>query len=304
MEEMDAALKAEYGQFSPYQGVDVLLLDPKKKLQLFAATSYLENKLEKASPEEVQSMVDSGLFKSLCSMMAIAPDESEEADAVMSVCTDRLTAFVEALPELSAKAWSYGAVRPITAVLLRKWDLSKPDFLSNDALKASILFLEAMGQPCHEQLSSSSFRWGDKESPQIEARKAAGKLYRWLLKKGAIDAMVKIWCALPEYGEAYEESTNYEELASSCGLVLWYANLVHKKDMVMASKGGNSLTLQSSKSNLISAVFRKLLTNFRQAVASQSYFYQSPLILYPSLNEAETGLSLQNSEVLSRLPLV
>ncbi|GAQ88636.1 hypothetical protein KFL_004470010 [Klebsormidium nitens] len=232
LEEIDAALRAEYGQFSPYQGVDVLLLDPKKKLQLFAATSYLENKLENASPKEVQRMVDSGLFKGLCSMMAIAPDESEEADAVMTVCTDRLTAFVEALPELSAKAWSYGAVRPITAVLLRKWDLSKVDFLSNDALKASILFLEANGQPCHEHL----FGQGDVESPPSEAKKTAGKLYRWLLKKGAIDAVVRIWSALPNYGEEYEESTNYEELASSCASVLWYANLVHRKEMVMASK--------------------------------------------------------------------
>lgn len=206
MKEIDAALlqmmddKDGPGSCTdPERRAMLQLLDKKSKLELLVMTDAFEERLKKASPKQVREMVDSGLFKIVCTQLGGFRGR-EAGDTAIAMGADRLSVFLDALPEMSSKAWEFGAVRPITAVVMKKRDLNNPELLHDEALRAALSFLVSMGKPWYDHLINPG--------SQEEAKKASGKLYRWMLKEGIVDAVVKIWCALPGFSsEEKEKST-------------------------------------------------------------------------------------------------
>ncbi|GAQ84660.1 hypothetical protein KFL_001990130 [Klebsormidium nitens] len=84
-----------------------------------------------------------------------------------------------------------------------------------------------MGKPWYDHLVNPG--------SQKEAKKASGKLYRWMLKEGIVDAIVKIWCALPDFSSAEKEKSYYQRLCHNCATVLWFATLVQLDKPQLAS---------------------------------------------------------------------
>lgn len=185
MKEIDAAL-LEMIDDSPGPGSRINsegkamlhMLDKKTKLELLVMTDTFEEQLKKASPTQVREMVDSGIFKIVCTQLGGFRGQ-DMGETAIALGADRLSIFLNILPELSSKAWEYGAVRPITAVVVKKRNLRNPEILDDEALRAALTFLVSMGKPWHDHLVNP----GSKK----EAKRTTGNL-----KENIVDAIVKI----------------------------------------------------------------------------------------------------------------
>jgi hypothetical protein len=124
-------------------------------------------------------------------------------------------------------------------VVVKKRDLRNQEILDDEALRAALTFLVSMGKPWHDHLVNP----GSKK----EAKRTTGKLYRWMLKEGIVDAIVKIWCALPEFSIEDKEKCNYQKLCYDCAAVLWFATLVEIDKPQLASKTGETWKTISEK---------------------------------------------------------
>lgn len=241
MEEIDALLLGSLDDTEgaghavpPWWRTMLHVIPLKKKLELLTLSLGFEERLRKASPKEVHNMVDQGIFKVLCMQLGgfRGIDAAHELWGTgFAVCTDRISTFLDTCPELCAKAWAYGVVPPVTAVVMKKRDLSNPKVLRDQPLRAALGFLVSMGVPWQDQLD-------DPRSQQGEATKATGKCYCWMTKEGVVDAVVEIWCALPKFDSKDREDSHFSKLSSYCAAVLWYATSVHLKRPPLASNAG------------------------------------------------------------------
>jgi hypothetical protein len=113
MKEIDAALlqmiddSAGPGSRINSEGKAMLhMLDKKTKLELLVMTDTFEEHLKKASPTQVQEMVDNGIFKIVCTQLGGLRGQ-DMGETSIALGADRLSVFLNILPELSSKAWEF-----------------------------------------------------------------------------------------------------------------------------------------------------------------------------------------------------
>lgn len=154
-------------------GLDLLRKDlaSSKRKQKHQATFKLDEfreELESATPEDVRLLADAGFFRVLCTCL-------RDADAETFACaTECLGHCVRIVPELTEKAWAWGAVRPVATLVLKSWEVANKRTLFYDlALQHSLYFLATLGGPsnykelrCSEEivdLSRKCLNWLNKQ---------------------------------------------------------------------------------------------------------------------------------------------
>jgi hypothetical protein len=78
---------------------------------------------------------------------------------------------------------------------------------------------------------------------QNEAKKATGKLYRWMMKEGIVDGVANIWSALLKFSTPEKRESHYEQLSYKCASVLWFAPVVHIEKPKLAKRAGEMVIL-------------------------------------------------------------
>lgn len=92
-----------------------------------------------------------------------------------------------------------------------------------------------MGRPWQDHLLSGG--------AQNEAKKATGKLYRWMMKEGIVDGVANSWCALPKFSTMDKRESHYEQLSYKCASVFWFATAVHIEKPELATRAGEMIIL-------------------------------------------------------------
>jgi hypothetical protein len=64
------------------------------------------------------------MFKTVCNLLS-GFEGNDLGDTGVAMVADRLTLFLNALPELAAKAWSYGAIKPLTDAIVTDRNLKR-----------------------------------------------------------------------------------------------------------------------------------------------------------------------------------
>jgi hypothetical protein len=221
--------------------------------------------LKVADTAKAQYYADKGIFKILCFNLH---DLTSEA-ALRSIAG--LTSLLEKLPDLTLRAWEYGAIGPITellrkAVAQKKLKVEdKTELLWDESLVTSVRFLAAMGTPLRSALTSQP------------ATNTSMKFFRWLSRKEMLLPTARLWIALTQvrnegpflysrefYSALYGASSivfhsarldlQLPDLASLpgmlAGLPLFFAENVTSVFNFLSSLPARKLTLRNEKSRL------------------------------------------------------
>jgi hypothetical protein len=259
MQEVDQALACfetlEKGTTGPAKsssnGAQMSSVQKRARLKVLSTSPDFILQLKVADATKAQYYADKGIFKILCFNFH---DLTSEA-ACRSIAG--LTSLLEKLPDLTLRAWEYGAIGPITellrkAVAQEKLKVEdKTELLWDESLVTSVRFLAAMGTPLRSAPTSQP------------ATNTSIKFFRWLARKEMLLPTARLWIALTQVrneGRFLYSREFYTALYSASSIVFHSARLdLQLPDLASLPGMLGGLPLLSSQENTTS--FVKLISS-------------------------------------------
>ncbi|GAQ87459.1 hypothetical protein KFL_003540120 [Klebsormidium nitens] len=169
----------------------------RERLRRLSTSDAFTIHMQVASVAKAQDFVKKGVFKILCQNLRSLEDEKATLNTLANMVN-----LMERVPELVAKGWEFGAVKPIAGIvkdadkqglfgragIQSQTEKQNRALLGAQLLRGALCFLSVMGKPLQ------SHRPGD------PPYRATVKTYKWLAKEGFVLLAAKAWLALSALG--------------------------------------------------------------------------------------------------------